>query len=89
MLTCGKLLCSDLTVPLNGSSADVCKTKWTLGSRKLNLVDDLVKLQWVDFDVDNRRDYSIAPRSVPNEIRHVVAHSDDSSNWSGSVLEAG
>ena len=61
MLTFGKLLCGDLTAPLNGSSVDVCQAKLALGSRKLNLVEDLVRSQWVDFDVDNCRDHLIAP----------------------------
>ena len=61
ILTFGKLLCGDLTAPLKGLSADVCKAKRELESRKLNLVEDLVRSQWVDFDVDNCRDHLIAP----------------------------
>ena len=62
---------------------------WALGSGKLNLVEDLVRSQWVDFDVDNCRDHLIAPWSVPNVIRHAVARWDDSSDWSVDVLESG
>ena len=61
MLTFGQLRRSDLTAPLNGLPASVCKAIRALGSGKLNSVEDLVRSQWVDFDVDNLCDDSIAP----------------------------